>query len=211
MGWIREQEKNLFRITDPNAGSKKHAIPEPDPQHCENIFNPSCCELVEAYTVSATASYAACLGWSKYMRFTFTYTFSFCTTYLGRFNPMALNWLVSERRWEKIYCHKGILCSTLESPPPPPPFSKAEDQRRYFLPLGRTPTLGTLLFFTRTFIVFYRRVYFTKHFLFIPGGCPTENTVWIWGYSWTASQVPVLLSLLKTWRHCQHFSRRIKI
>jgi hypothetical protein len=37
MGWgfgIQDPEKNLFRIPDPGQGSKKHRIPDPDPQHC---------------------------------------------------------------------------------------------------------------------------------------------------------------------------------
>jgi hypothetical protein len=38
-GWdpgsgIRDPEENLFRIPDPGPGSKRHWIPDPDPQHC---------------------------------------------------------------------------------------------------------------------------------------------------------------------------------
>jgi hypothetical protein len=54
---IRDQEKNLFRIPDPGPGSKRHRIPDPDPQHCskglliffllisEGII-PYCCRLL---------------------------------------------------------------------------------------------------------------------------------------------------------------------
>jgi len=46
---IRDPEKNLFRIPDPGPGSKRHRIPDTDPQYCIYVRNSAYFEYVHIW------------------------------------------------------------------------------------------------------------------------------------------------------------------
>ncbi len=147
-------------IPDPGSKCRGKISRDPGPPTLwENHPIPSCCEPVEACTVSTKAPYAV---WFFRLDQIGTWDLiSFLYNILRAVESYGSELTNERETMRKFYRHQGNLCSTLESPPPPP-FPKAEDQRRYLLTLGQTPTFGNLFFFRRRFIVFYGRVYFYK-------------------------------------------------